>query len=81
MELMIATPQSNHAIPNLPILEAEVTVFLGIIRVHGLSNNVCDGQPVAVIAMWDRRILISEVDVRLHIRIVVQRRQCNPAGR
>jgi hypothetical protein len=79
VEPVIATPQSHHVVPNLPVLEAEITVFLSIIRIHSLSNNVCIGQPVVVIAVWDRRILIGEVDVRLHTGIVVRKTQCNPA--
>jgi len=54
-------------------------VFLGIIHFHNLSN-VCVGQPVVVIAIGDRRILIGEVDVRLRVGIVVRRTQCNPVG-
>jgi hypothetical protein len=41
-------------------------VFLGIICIHSLSNNVYVGYLVVVIARWDKRILIGEVNARLH---------------
>ena len=46
VEPLIATPQSNYAVPSLP-----VTVFLSIIRIQSLSSNVCVRQLVMVIAM------------------------------
>jgi len=75
VEPVIATPQSNHAVPNLPILEAEVTVLLSSIRFRSLSNDVCVGQPVGSTTGRVWHILISGVGVRLHIGIVVQRTQ------
>ena len=71
MEPVIATPQSNYIIPNLLILEADVTVFLGIIRTYSLSNNVYVGQPVGMMSVRVRHIFISDVGIRLHFGIPV----------
>jgi hypothetical protein len=71
-----ATPQSNHAIPDLPTLETDVTMSLGTIRIRCFSNDVRVGHPLAIIAIWVGRIWISDIDAGLHVEIVYE----DPAG-
>lgn len=73
MQPVIATPQSSHPVPDLPILEADVTVFIRTIRIRCLPYDVRVGQLVVIITVWVRRILISDVYVRLHAEIVERR--------
>lgn len=56
--------QSNHAIPNLPTLKADITVSLGTIRICGPSHNVLVGHSAAILV---EHIWISDLDGGLHV--------------